>query len=113
MTTFWVASCIRPDEGSLLPKYGDCTTPNCFELCLLCCGVMLVLLIIYICLNELISHYFTACSMSTISFIFILLEIYKSYMCHIDEQIFLIIVRYIGAIIWMYVGNDLLYLKKI
>ena len=40
-----------PDEGSLLPKYRDCTTSNDFELYLMCCGVMLLLLIIciYIC----------------------------------------------------------------
>ena len=37
-----------PDEGSLLPKYIDCTTSNDFELYLMCCGVMLLLLIIYI-----------------------------------------------------------------
>ena len=37
-----------PDEGSLLPKYRDCTTYNDFELYLMCCGVMLLLLIIYI-----------------------------------------------------------------
>ena len=36
-----------PDEGSLLPKYRDCTTFNVFELYLMCCGVMLLLLIIY------------------------------------------------------------------
>ena len=36
-----------PDEGSLLPKYRDCTTYNDFELYLTCCGVMLLLLIIY------------------------------------------------------------------
>ena len=36
-----------PDEGSLLPKYRDCTTSNNFELYLMCCGVMLLLLIIY------------------------------------------------------------------
>ena len=35
------------EEGSLLPKYRDCTTSNDFELYLMCCGVML-LLIIYI-----------------------------------------------------------------
>ena len=35
------------DEGSLLPKYRDCTTSNDFELYLMCCGVMLLLLIIY------------------------------------------------------------------
>ena len=29
------------DEGSLLPKYRDCTTSNDFELYLMCCGVML------------------------------------------------------------------------
>ena len=29
-----------PDEGSLLPKYRDCTTSNDFELYLMCCGVM-------------------------------------------------------------------------
>ena len=29
------------DEGSLLPKYRDCTTSNDFELCIMCCGVML------------------------------------------------------------------------
>ena len=34
-----------PDEGSLLPKYRDCTTSNDFELYLMCCGVMLLLLI--------------------------------------------------------------------
>ena len=37
-----------PDEGSLLPKYRDCITYNDFELYLMCCGVMLLLLIIYI-----------------------------------------------------------------
>ena len=37
-----------PVEGSLLPKYSECTTSNYFELCLMCCGVMLLLLIIYI-----------------------------------------------------------------
>ena len=37
-----------PDEGSLLPKYRDCTTSNDFELYLMRCGVMLLLLIIYI-----------------------------------------------------------------
>ena len=37
-----------PDEGSLLPKYRDCTTYNDFDLYLMCCGVMLLLLIIYI-----------------------------------------------------------------
>ena len=31
-----------PDEGSLLPKYKDCTTSNGFELNLMCCGVMLI-----------------------------------------------------------------------
>ena len=30
-----------PDEGSLLPKYRDCTTSNDFELYLMCYGVML------------------------------------------------------------------------
>ena len=35
-----------PDEGSLLLKYRDCTTSNDFELYLMCCGVMLLLLII-------------------------------------------------------------------
>ena len=29
------------DEGSLLPKYRDCTTSNDLELYLMCCGVML------------------------------------------------------------------------
>ena len=38
-----------PDESSLLPKYRDCTMSNDFELYLMCCGVMLLLLIIYIC----------------------------------------------------------------
>ena len=33
---------------SLLPKYGDCTTSIGFELYLMCFGVMLLLLIIYI-----------------------------------------------------------------
>ena len=37
-----------PDEGSLLPKYRDCTTSINFELYLMCCGVMLLLLIICI-----------------------------------------------------------------
>ena len=37
-----------PDEGSLLPKYRDCTTYNDFEIYLMCCGVMLLLLIIYV-----------------------------------------------------------------
>ena len=37
-----------PDEGSLPPKYRDCTTSNGFELYLMCCGVMLLLLIIHI-----------------------------------------------------------------
>ena len=36
-----------PDEGSLLPKYRDCTTYNDFELYLMCCGVMILLLIIF------------------------------------------------------------------
>ena len=36
-----------PEEGSLLPKYRDCTTSNDFELYLMCCVVMLLLLIIY------------------------------------------------------------------
>ena len=31
--------------GSLLPKYRDCTTSSGFELYLMCCGVMLLLLI--------------------------------------------------------------------
>ena len=31
---------LNTDEGSLLPKYGDCTTSNDFELYLMCCGVM-------------------------------------------------------------------------
>ena len=30
-----------PDEGSVLPKYRDCTTSYDFELYLMCCGVML------------------------------------------------------------------------
>ena len=33
------------DEGRLLPKYRDCTTSNDFELYLMCCGVMLLLII--------------------------------------------------------------------
>ena len=37
-----------PDEGSLLPKYRDCTTCNDFEIYLMCCGVMFLLLIIYL-----------------------------------------------------------------
>ena len=37
-----------PDEGSLLPKYRDCTTSNDLELYLMCCCVMLLLLIICI-----------------------------------------------------------------
>ena len=37
-----------PDEGSLLPKYRDCTTSNDFELYLMCCGVMLQYIYIYI-----------------------------------------------------------------
>ena len=37
-----------PDEGSMLPKYRDCTTSNDFELYLMCCSVMLLQLIIYI-----------------------------------------------------------------
>ena len=37
-----------PDEGSLLPKYRDCTTSNDSELFLICCGVMLLLLTICI-----------------------------------------------------------------
>ena len=32
---------LHTDKGSLLPKYGDCTTSNDFELYLMCCGVML------------------------------------------------------------------------
>ena len=32
-----------PDEGSLLPKYRDCTTSNDFELC------MYIYIYIYIC----------------------------------------------------------------
>ena len=34
-----------PDEGSLMPKYRDCTTSIDFELYLMCCGVMLLLLL--------------------------------------------------------------------
>ena len=37
-----------PDEGNLLTKYTDCTTSNGFELYLICCGVMLLLLSMYI-----------------------------------------------------------------
>ena len=40
----WLYICIYiyvPDEGSLFPKYRDCTTSNDFELYLMCCGVML------------------------------------------------------------------------
>ena len=44
-----------PDEGSLLPKYRDCTTSNDLELYLMCCGVMLFLLIIYIYIYTYIS----------------------------------------------------------
>ena len=33
--------------GSKLPKHGDCTTSNGFELFLMCCGVMLHLLIMH------------------------------------------------------------------
>ena len=36
------------DEGSLLPKNTDCTTPNGFELYLMRCGVIPLLFIIYI-----------------------------------------------------------------
>ena len=36
------------DEGCLLPKHRDCTTSNDFELYLMCCGVMILLLITYI-----------------------------------------------------------------
>ena len=32
---------VNVDEGSLLPKYRDCTTSNDFESYLMCCGVML------------------------------------------------------------------------
>ena len=49
-----------PDEGSLLPKYRDCTTYNDFELYLMCCGVMLLLLIIYICICIYIYIYIYA-----------------------------------------------------
>ena len=45
-----------PDEGSLLPKYRDCTTSNDFELYLMCCGVMLLLLIIYICIYTYLMY---------------------------------------------------------
>ena len=37
-----------PDEVSLLPKYRDCATSNDFELYLMCCGAMILRLIIYI-----------------------------------------------------------------
>ena len=37
-----------PDESILLPKYRACTTSNDFELYLMCSGVMLLPLIIYI-----------------------------------------------------------------
>ena len=43
-----------PVEGSLLPKYFDCTTRSGIELYLMCCGVMLFLLIIYIYIMKLI-----------------------------------------------------------
>ena len=46
-----------PDEGSLLPKYRDCITYNDFEIYLMCCGVMLLLLIIYICIYLCVSAY--------------------------------------------------------
>ena len=46
-----------PDEGSLLPKYKDCTTSNDFDLYLMCCGVMLLLLIIYTCIYIYIYIY--------------------------------------------------------
>ena len=45
----YILNAYVPDEGSLLPKYRDCTTSNDFELYLMCCGVMLLLLIVYIC----------------------------------------------------------------
>ena len=47
-----------PDEGSLLPKYRDCTTSNFFELYLMCCGVMLLILItcIYIYIHNIAVH---------------------------------------------------------
>ena len=36
------------DEGSLLPKYRDCTISYDFELYSMCCGLMLLLLTMYI-----------------------------------------------------------------
>ena len=39
---FFVFFLYVPDEGSLLPKYRDCTTSNDFESYLMCCGVMLL-----------------------------------------------------------------------
>ena len=50
-----------PNEGSLLPKYRDCSTPNDFELYLMCCGVTLLLLTmyiyIYICVYFISQHH--------------------------------------------------------
>ena len=45
--------------GSLLPKYRDCTTYNDFELYLMCCGVMLLLLIMhrYLHINTVYTYY--------------------------------------------------------
>ena len=36
-----------PDEDSLLPKYGSCAAPNGFMLCVMCCGVMLLMICMY------------------------------------------------------------------
>ena len=47
------------DECSLLPKYKDCTTYNDFELYLVCCGVTLLLLIIYIYIHSIKWMYHT------------------------------------------------------
>ena len=38
-----------PDEGSLLPTYRDCSTPEGYVLCLMSCGVMFPSFTIYMC----------------------------------------------------------------
>ena len=48
-----------PYFGSLLLKYSNCFTPNSFVLYLMCCGVMLLLPIVYIYMHLFLSAIFS------------------------------------------------------
>ena len=69
---------MKTDEGSLLPKYRDCTTSIGFELYFICCGVMRPLLIIYIsiflcsCLNR---HFLEICASIWCRLVMVVIEI--------------------------------------